>query len=339
MNEAAAHKIPKSLVVGVVFFGIILALCVFEVGLRLIGFRYHLYPEKIQFGYPRPEHFATLYRADKERLWVRQDYFKSLEAISAEKPQIILMGDSCTEFGSYDQDLRQLISRDYPGKNIALEKVGHGGWSTYQGLRQLELDVAPIKPKIATFYFGWNDHWKGFGIEDKEVAGMNSSLYVYFEPLRIAQLSAKAYIAATKGVKPGNRRVQLDDFRSNIKNMIAVSRANDILPVMVTAPASHEKGKEPKYLKGGWLDNLGELVDLHIAYVNALRETASAEGAPLCDLFAEFDKIPFAERRERYFKVDGIHLTKEGYSLLGQKLYDCLRRDAGAVLDSLPTQP
>jgi hypothetical protein len=49
-----------------------------------------------------------------------------------------------------------------------------GGYTTYQGLRQLERDVATLHPVIATFYYGWNDHWIGFGIEDRDVARRTS---------------------------------------------------------------------------------------------------------------------------------------------------------------------
>lgn len=333
MNEQTAINVPKKLIFALATFGLLIALGVFEAGLRIVGFRYHLYPEKIQFGYPRPEHFATLYQADKERLWVRQDYFKTLEEIKNKKPQLILMGDSCTEFGSYDQTLRELVAQQYPEKNIGIEKVGHGGWASYQGLKQLELDIAPIKPKVATFYFGWNDHWKGFGIEDKDIAKMNSSLYVFFEPLRVVQLGAKAYIALTRDPKQLSRRVQLEDFKNNLAAMVKISRENGILPVLLTAPSSHELGKEPKYLKGGWLDNLKELVPLHNSYVDALRQVAAEQKAPVCDLFAEFDKFSKEELQQKYFKVDGIHLTKDGYTLLGQYLLDCLKRDTPSLFE------
>ena len=42
-----------------------------------------------------------------------------------------------------------------------------------------------------------------------------------------------------------------------------ICRANDITPVLVTAPTSHRLGEEPSFLLKRWLEDLSQLVPKH----------------------------------------------------------------------------
>ena len=103
----------------------------------------------------------------------------STRQIERNSPTSTLMGCSCTD----DRALRQGRStvwcveahptsvRTSPSRTSRTP----AGPRT-KGLQQMRADVVRIKPKVVTIFFGWNDHWFGFGIADKDIAAMNSSL-------------------------------------------------------------------------------------------------------------------------------------------------------------------
>ncbi len=301
-----------------------LLVAVAELTLRATGFSYVLYPEEIEFGRPEPVLLETGFVEDDDLFWVTKDYRQKLERLRRERPQVIFLGDSCTDFGRYDQELAQLVA-DRRGAALAYGNLGVAGWSSYQGRRQLERDVAPLRPRVVTLYFGWNDHWIGFGIEDKNVARVKAVFSSRWSRLRLVQLVTKATVALGSRDTDYPNRVSLADFRANLRTMVRHARSRGIRPVLITAAASHVPGEEPEELTERWLRDLSELVPLHRSYVAAVREVAAAEGADLCDPEAELGALPRGEVG-RLFRADGIHLTAEGDRRLAEILYDCFER-------------
>ena len=302
-----------------------LLLAAVELGLRLTGFSYVLYPEDIEFGKPDPQLLATGFREDRDLFWVTRDYPEKLERLRAERPALLLMGDSCTHLGRYDRELSRLVS-ERRGVKLAYGNLGVAGWSTYQGRRQLERDVLPLEPAVVTIYYGWNDHWIGFGIEDKNVALVKRVFAGPWSGSRVVQLATRAVVAmgARKTAYPN--RVSLEDFEENLRMMVARARAADIRPLLVTAATSHREGDEPAELATRWLRELSELVPLHESYVARVRQVARDEDAALCDAAARFAELSRPEI-EASFMADGIHLTPAGDRRLAEMLYGCLERE------------
>ena len=75
-----------------------------------------------------------------------------------------------------------------------------------------------------------------------------------------------------------------------------------------------------------WLRSLDELVPIHQRYVEIVRSVAAETGAALCDLARDFESIPLAERQERFFYSDGIHLTPDGDQRIASYLVSCFGR-------------
>jgi lysophospholipase L1-like esterase len=76
------------------------------------------------------------------------------------------------------------------------DKFATSGWSSWQGLQALRRDIAGLRPSVLTIYFGWNDHWVGFGVEDDEVAEITQSrLRLLPMQSRAAQLLLKTRLA------------------------------------------------------------------------------------------------------------------------------------------------
>lgn len=303
---------------------LILAVVV-ELGLRATGFSYVLYPQEIEFGKPDPELLATGFLPDDDLFWVTRDYPEKLVRLERERPPLVLMGDSCTHLGRYDQALARLVA-DRRGVPLRFGNLGVAGWSSYQGRRQLERDVVGLSPEVVTIYYGWNDHWIGFGIEDKNVAFVKRVFGGRWSGSRLVQLVTKAVVAmgARKTAYPN--RVSLADFESNLRSMVRQASEHGIRPLLITAATSHRRGEEPPELALRWLRDLDDLVPLHASYLAVVRPVAETEDAALCDAAARFAALPRPEL-EAAFMADGIHLTADGDHRLAEVIYDCLERE------------
>jgi lysophospholipase L1-like esterase len=187
-------------------------------------------------------------------------------------------------------------------------------------------DVVSLRPRVVTVYYGWNDHWIGFGVEDEEVYRLTRWPLARFREARLAQLAFKARLALlTRRSGDPPKRVSASDFRSNLRQIVTLAHRHGIVPVLLTAPTSHQSGSEPTRLGERWLRDRRELVPLHRSYVAIVREVAAAERAVLCDLTAEFDEVP-EEERGAYFWDDGIHLSWKGTRKVSELLYECFRQ-------------
>jgi lysophospholipase L1-like esterase len=302
---------------------LVAALGAVELGLRLGGFRYHLYPERIEFGWPNPQELEEGFVEDDDLFWVHPDYARRLRPPGIVGPTAVFLGDSCTELGNYDTHLARLAAQRLAGWRPSFVKIGVAGWSSYQGLNALRRDIVPLAPRLVTIYFGWNDHWVGFGIEDKEVARVKARTPGAFDGLRVVQAAQKAWVALRGRGAPG-LRVAPEDYRRNLESMIDLARAHGIVPVLITAPTSHRVGQEPQWLSKRHLPDLNRLVPLHREYVMLTREVAREREAPLCDMAAVYETYSPRELEE-YFWEDGIHLRSEGNRVFADLLFDCLR--------------
>jgi lysophospholipase L1-like esterase len=293
-----------------------------ELALRAAGFSFHLRPEKVQFGWPVSlASLGSEHRTDPELLWVRANYADVLARARRERPAIAFLGDSCTEYGGYVPLVIEELASRRPGVRWTGVNLATAGWSTYQGLRQLRRDVLPLHPRLVTIYYGWNDHWVGFGLEDEAIAAVLRRTGSRWEGLRLVQLAERSYITLNRS--PDNRRVPLPGFRRNLDEMVRLAKSEGITPVLITAPSSHVRGREPEYLRGHWLSRPEDLVPLHQSYVETVRAAARENGAGLCDLALGFEALPPAQRRASFLK-DGIHFTRRGAKRAAGFLAECL---------------
>lgn len=289
-----------------------------EVGLRLVGFEFSPIP-KVQFGWPDPT-TLNLYAPDPDLLWVPEQYFQVLESARKSHPAVVFMGDSCTEFGRYPALTLERLAHTRPEVASGVS-LGVGGWSSEQGLTQLRRDVLPLRPQVVTLYFGWNDHWVALGPPDAEIRRVGFLVRQTVHS-RLLQLGYKAWMTATGAGAERPNRVELPLYHSNLETMIRLGRQAGVRVVVITAPSSHLPGREPEYLKQRHLRRLSDLVPLHQAYVEATRKAAREADATLCDAAQAFPLLP--PPAERYFRKDGIHLTKAGDQALAEILSGCI---------------
>jgi len=297
-----------------------MALAVAEVALRISGFVFTLAPA-VQFGWPDPVTLERTYRSDPQLLWVPRDYPGRLRQAQNTPPSVVFMGDSCTEFGHYPKWTMELLAEDETAPGPGLN-VGVGGWTSEQGRRQMLRDIVRLQPRVATIYYGWNDHWVALGPEDSELP-LSGPMGWLESRLRLAQVLLKARLGAfgPRGSRPN--RVPLDRYVENLRAMVRTAEEAGIRPILITAPTNHVRGREPEYLLERHLRTLDELVPMHEAYQNATRRVAREEGADLCDAAAEFADDPLLDD---YFSADGIHLSESGNRRLAEIVSDCIRQ-------------
>jgi len=306
------------------FISVVLA----EGVLRLADFSFHLYPERVEFGWPDPQTLDQKFTPDNDVFWVPREpvaYHTLLEEAERRRPDIVFMGCSVTAWSKYPYLLEDLLSAEHPDHDLSVINLAVVGWSSYQGLQQFKRDVVKIKPRLVTIFYGWNDHWTGYGFEDKKVARMHSRYYKHVERFRVFQLLLKSWIVlsgSNENTTP--YRVSIKDFQANLEEIVEHARKNNIVPVLITAPTSHVQGQEPVYLGSRWLKDLSQLVPLHRQYIEVVRTVAAAKDVLLCDLAAEFERYPQKVKAEKLFFEDGIHFRDTCDPVVAQFLFDCL---------------
>ncbi|MDD5307711.1 MAG: GDSL-type esterase/lipase family protein [Deltaproteobacteria bacterium] len=304
--------------------GLCVSLGATELFLRLYGFSFLFSPPEIQFGWPDPVTIKGVFQADRDLFWVTRDYYPKVASWRGKHPAVAFMGCSCTQLSSYDKHLMDLVAAYSNRPAPKFVNLGVAGWSTYQGALQLERDVVPMKPRFITVYYGWNDHWISLGIQDKDIGKLHIKGMRALDRLRVAQLLNQTIVNLKSRISNEKRhpeRVSLDDFRANLVEIVRTARADDIEPILLTAPTSHQKGKEPPYLAGRWLDDLNDLVPLHQRYAGAVRDVAAREKVLLADLARETGNRPH-EQIAPWFWPDGIHLTEPGSQAVAGMLFD-----------------
>jgi lysophospholipase L1-like esterase len=229
------------------------------------------------------------------------------------------MGDSCTEFGRYPQrtveDLAGVIGHQPDGIHLAA-----GGWTSQQGLAQLERDVIPLHPRAVVVYYGWNDHWIALGPTDSQLRRAHRWIWLS-EHSRVMQAALKAWMGLASRGAERPQRVPPTEYVSNLREIARLARSAGITPVFVTAPSNHVPGREPAYLLRRHVNRLADVVPLHLKYVELTREAARSADGVLCDAFDAFRQLP---DNDRLFKADGIHFTDAGDIALGHIVGRCL---------------
>lgn len=300
------------------------ALAVAELGLRIARFHFDLVPA-LEFGWPDPVALNDVYRPDPDLVWTTRDYPDVLREAHRHHPAVVFMGDSVTEFGTYSAQAIELLKTAGSPLTTGV-KVGVGGWTTEQGLRQLRRDVIPLHPQIVTVFYGWNDHWIARGLTDPEITAARRLLGIA-RVSRLAQLWLKLKVNMAARRRPAPNRVPLPRYEANLRTIAREAHAAGISPVFITAPSNHVAGHEPAYLARRHVRSLSELVPLHTMYTDATRRVAREMDVPLCDAAASFAALP--QPHDVYFQKDGIHLTSAGDRELARIISTCLLPLAG----------
>lgn len=241
--------------------------------------------------------------------------------------RIACFGNSCTfgwrlqEGETYEQQLEQKLNAQVGATRFTVFNCGVPGYSTFQGLRMLREFLPILKPQMVTICYGWNDHWAaGFDIEDKDqqmapqlvldAQNMLSKSYVYrsIKYLLLAKYEkTRQYQFDRQSVR---YRVSLEDYASNLSDIIALCRSNGVKPILLTTPVGDT---DPGVVNG--------MEVYHERYNQTVRRIAGEQTAPLVDAVALFLDHP------EYYdnpKADFIHYNAKGAERIAKALAETI---------------
>ena len=304
-----------------------------EVVLRIVDFNYHFYPERVLHNrVPSTDVIKFFFLPDKDVLWLKKDWPALLEDARKDPPDIVFLGCSCTHNGKYPEYVKDLLEKRKEIKTVKILNAGVIGWSSYQGLQLLKREILDLKPKIVTIYFGWNDHWRGFGIEDKEIANLNARWYRFIDNFKLAQLASKAYVHAKykNDLRIVRTRVTPEDFRKYLTEMVTLLKNDEIVPVLVTAPTSYFKKDELFTLAPRWAYDVSDIEPFHLRYAQIVRDVAKKQEVILVDLLDSFNSRFSKKELKRNYIPDAIHMNKNGDKLAAEEILKVLE-ESGAL--------
>jgi lysophospholipase L1-like esterase len=232
-----------------------------------------------------------------------------------DRERIACFGNSCTfgwslsESEAYPEALQLKLAARTGGDRHVVFNCGVPGYSSYQGVKMLERYLPILKPDIVTICYGWNDHWAaGFDIPDKDqkmpsqlllhVQNLLSQSYLYRSVKYLLLAGYEKRKEYTFNRESPVYRVSVEDYRTNLIEMVRICRSNKIEPIFITAPIGDV---DPTY------DQPYEIY--HGLYNEIVRQVSSEYRVSLLDAAAAFTKHP------EFFddpNVDYIHYNKLG---------------------------
>ena len=216
------------------------------------------------------------------------------------------------------------------------------GYSSFQSINLLEMRALDLEPDLLVIANLWSDNnfddfvdkelisaWSSF--ESSPSARLHrrlraSAFYrVMNYRLNIAtgsqaQARAVGWQVGGEG-QIGRRRVEINDYASNLERMVQIARENEASVVFVLL--ANQEDLRPREAQAAWA-----------AYRSVMRETAQRHGAPLVEVPALFQASGLSGQQ---LFLDEMHPTVTGHQLIGQALAEALRPWADGELQLSPT--
>ena len=190
----------------------------------------------------------------------------------------------------------------------------------------MEQDLPVYRPDIVVVSFGWNDATTAISTPDKAFAGSAAlqSVDPAWLTIRRALLGYDTLSVLARALAPPRSlaqavsaqvgpRVALDDYRENLRAMIALTHASGGQIVLMTRP--HRDSRAVLERADGWRHRVP-------AYNDVVRDVSEAEAVPLVDAQREFDGKAHAF-------LDESHLTHDGHDTLARVVADRLDATSG----------
>jgi len=232
--------------------------------------------------------------------------------------RIFCIGDSNTmgtTDGSYPLELGSLVqSRLFSNKKVEVINAGIAGYSSLQGLR-LCFEIMKYNPDLVTICFGWNDPCftsrkpdKMFRPVNKTLLGIERFFYRFKTYQLLRYIFLKLGLTKRQQIKGYTRRVDSEDYESNLIEMVNLTKTNRVKLLFITRPCISEL--EP------WMESF---VNDTKFYNSIVRLVAKRLDIDIIDA-----EIIFCNHQEYFF--DSCHFNREGGRLLAEKIYDYIKK-------------
>lgn len=205
--------------------------------------------------------------------------------VAADPITIVTLGDSITKGVrsgvTAEQTFAAIIEDGLndAGRKVRVVNVGIGGERTDQAWARLD-QVIDLEPAIVTVMYGTND----------------------------------SYVDVGKTAS----RISIDDYRSNLTQIVVELLRSGILPVLMCEPRFSPKSRP---------NGLGEDPNLRLEpYVDACRQVAQAWRLPLVDHFAEWTAAGTGGVDLDEWTTDGCHPNPAGHHRMAQSMLPVLEQ-------------
>lgn len=195
---------------------------------------------------------------------------------------VCIVGNALADRMQHTGYLETLIAAKYPDYDLVIRNLGFAG--------------DEVANRMRSEGFGSPDEWL-----EREKADVVLAFFGYNE-----SFAGEAGLAAFK--------TDLDKF---IKDTKAKSYSGKgAARLVLFSPTAAEKHTDPNYPDPETVNN-----NLR-PYVNAMRETAKANGVPFIDLFTASSRAYLTNKQP--LTINGVHLSDEGYKVLAPAMFDGL---------------
>ncbi len=308
--------------IGLVLFSVFLSVMLSEWFLRLINYNYtplriqviNNYSEWRYYHSFQDKHFIydphLIWRPKKGAFIFNSQGYRGKEISVDKKPgefRIFAIGDSNT-LGWYGDDgpnwptyLQELLAKQ--DRQFTVINAGVYGYSSFQGLRYFK-ETFLFQPDMVLISFGCNDAMrvtesdKDFDKRTIRHLKLDTALY----KSRIGQIFlAFSYIAFSKQNSHIVPRVDLQEYKDNLTEIIRLSKENRIKVLLLTRPFIGPSPNE------WWWKNFAP------AYNAVTQEIAKSHDVPVIDIYSAF------EGNKDYF-VDESHFNRSGHRLAARMI-------------------
>jgi lysophospholipase L1-like esterase len=231
--------------------------------------------------------------------------------------RVVMFGDSIT-FGygvSDDQTYAAEAARALAADRIDVVNAGVTGFTSHQVLHLLRRVGPALQPDLATICIGWNDSNRR-PVDDRAFARhLRAAQRVEFLADRLYLYRAMKTLHMRLARRPPSdevtRRVSLEHYADNLRQIVGECRARGVRPVFLALPRRHFRGQPAA----------------HSAYADVLAAVAaelSVDLVPLGPLGLG------ADHNADYF-IDALHLNPEGHALMARTIVAYLRESGLAA--------
>jgi len=314
------------------FGSLLIAVLISEALLRLVGYRYS--PLSINIHADRNDHRfrhafenedflydpILIWRPKEDAAVFNSQGFRGKELSEEKQPdefRLFALGDSNT-LGWHDADqvgenrganwpayLEQLMPSG--DRQYSVTNAGVWGYSSFQGLGRFR-QILRFHPDMVLVSFGSNDAHKVV-VSDADYAPVAA-----LSPLlrtrcgQLFQAMRDRLVTGRRSCKDEELvfRVGLDQYRSNLNEIVRIAKENGIQCVLLTRPF---RGKSTDELY--WKTHAP-------SYVAATIEVGQANGVPVIDVYSHFE-----DKAEYFF--DESHFTEPGHRLAAKIIYQRIR--------------
>jgi len=240
--------------------------------------------------------------------------------------RVAVLGNSCSfGWGVLDDEtfadrLQQMLRRRRGFENAEVYNFSVPGYTSYQGKINYRKYVRPYKPDILLVTFAWNDHWLSANKRpDKDQKMPPQALLDVYNVVgrlrfyRLVKGLIFSFRPATDTLEFSSdlTRVSLNDFQSNLGQIVGMARQDGVRVILMTSPipSLEDQGGAA----GGRLT-----FSLHNYYNDQTREAAARYETGLVDLAAIFDQYRnlFDDPR-----IDPFHYSRQGHAVAAEAIF------------------